>query len=99
MKSTSVCSQRLRYVSYLVVEVDGIALANKNCYTEDQPCVQTEVSLFFIQLNASYVLITFNSAYYKFSESRLTMEVVAFRAIQPGEEILMSCKLLWCCSG
>jgi hypothetical protein len=30
--------------------------------------------------------------YYTFSERRLTMEVVAFRAIEPGEEILMSCK-------
>ncbi|AEO60489.1 hypothetical protein MYCTH_104665 [Thermothelomyces thermophilus ATCC 42464] len=30
------------------------------------------------------------NAYYRFSERRLTMEVVAFRAIDAGEEILMS---------
>lgn len=34
------------------------------------------------------------SAYYRFSERRLTMEVVAFHGIEPGEEIVMSCKSL-----
>jgi hypothetical protein len=82
-----------------VAEVDDIALANRNRCIENQPCVQTEVSLFVFPLNVCYVLTTLNSAYYRFSERRLTMEVVAFRAIRPGEEILMSCKLLWGCSG
>lgn len=32
------------------------------------------------------------SAYYRFSQRRLTMEVVAYRTIEMGEEIVMSCK-------
>lgn len=35
-----------------------------------------------------------NSAYYRFSERRLTMEVVAHRVIDPGEEVFISCKCL-----
>ncbi len=34
-----------------------------------------------------------DSAYYRFSPRTLTMEVVAYRDIQPGEEITISCKL------
>lgn len=34
------------------------------------------------------------SAYYRFSQERLVMEVVSFRAIEEGEEITMSCKSL-----
>lgn len=33
-----------------------------------------------------------NSAYYRFSERRLTMELVSYHAIERGEEILMSCR-------
>ncbi|AEO70984.1 uncharacterized protein THITE_2055665 [Thermothielavioides terrestris NRRL 8126] len=32
------------------------------------------------------------NVYFRFSERRLTMEVVAYHAIEPGEEIVMSCK-------
>lgn len=32
------------------------------------------------------------SAYYRFSQERLVMEVVSFRAIEEGEEITMSCE-------
>lgn len=32
------------------------------------------------------------SAYYRFSEDRLTMEVVAYRVIEKGEEVVMSCE-------
>lgn len=32
------------------------------------------------------------SAYYRFSHRTLTVEVVAYRDIQPGEEITISCK-------
>jgi hypothetical protein len=33
-----------------------------------------------------------HSAYYRFSERRLTLEILAYRTIQPGEEITISCK-------
>lgn len=37
--------------------------------------------------------LTIKSAYYRFSHRTLSVEVVAYRDIQPGEEITISCKL------
>jgi hypothetical protein len=35
--------------------------------------------------------LTIASAYYRFSHRTLTMEVVAYRDIQPGEEVTINC--------
>ncbi|KAK3293798.1 uncharacterized protein B0H64DRAFT_442903 [Chaetomium fimeti] len=67
-------------------EVDAIMGSNSNTITVGED--EVHVGLFTEVARVNHACRP--NAYYRFSERRLTMEVVAFRAIQPGEEIVMS---------